>query len=119
MKAVASMEGQKRGQPLSPAEQRVHDLIVLGLSSREIGARIGRSHATVRVQTNEIYRKLGVTKRQQLILRNQKCENKEPPHGKHLARLRLGAIMTVGDRHFRVEWISPDRTSFTAVEVAS
>src|SRR5207302_11471563 len=54
-----------RGEPLSRQQQRVLDLIVEGLTNREIGARLGLAEKTVKNYVSAILDKLGVHSRTQ------------------------------------------------------
>jgi len=53
--------------PLSPTERRVYDLLLRRMTERQVAEEIGRSHNTVHVHVRNIYRKLGVRTRQQLL----------------------------------------------------
>lgn len=53
--------------PLTPAETRVHELLVQGLSDKEIAAALGRAVPTVKHQVSSILRKHGVPSRARLI----------------------------------------------------
>jgi DNA-binding NarL/FixJ family response regulator len=71
-----------RGEPLSPQQQRVLDLIVEGLSNREIGARLGLAEKTVKNYVSAVLEKLGVHSRTQAALyrlrRRSEPEDSEP-----------------------------------------
>lgn len=55
------------GQPmLTPAERRIADLVVSGMTSREIAAQLFVSPKTVEASLTRIYRKLGIRSRAQL-----------------------------------------------------
>jgi DNA-binding CsgD family transcriptional regulator len=53
--------------PLSPTERRVYDLLLRRMTERQVAEELGRSHNTVHVHVRNIYRKLGVRTRQQLL----------------------------------------------------
>ena len=52
---------------LSPAERRVVALVLQGRRNRDIAALLSRSHKTVEWQLTNVYRKLGVRSRAELI----------------------------------------------------
>lgn len=54
---------------LSPAERRVADAVVDGLTNREVAARLYVSEKTVEFHLHNVYRKLGVRSRTQLVRR--------------------------------------------------
>ncbi len=56
-------------ESLTPAEREVAELVVEGLSNREIAARRGASTKTVANQLRRIYQKLGVSSRFELAAR--------------------------------------------------
>ncbi len=56
-----------RRKHLSPAEQRVVELIATGLSTKEAAARLDCSYFTARNQLEHAMRKLGVRTRYELI----------------------------------------------------
>ena len=63
-----------RGEPpvderLSPAERRVAEAVVAGLSNREVAASLYVSEKTVEFHLHNVYRKLGVRSRTQLVRR--------------------------------------------------
>ncbi|MGB3044564.1 MAG: helix-turn-helix transcriptional regulator [Xanthobacteraceae bacterium] len=47
-------------RPLTEKQQSVCDLLILGLSSKEISTRLGISHRTVEQHRVEVFRKMGV-----------------------------------------------------------
>ena len=53
---------------LGARERQVADLVIEGLTSREIARRIGTSFHTVRTQTQRVYQKLGVRGRTELAV---------------------------------------------------
>lgn len=55
---------------LSPAERRVHDLVVQGRSNRQVASTAGLSVHTVKKHLTRIYRTCGVTSRAELIARH-------------------------------------------------
>lgn len=50
----------KQSRPLTDQQQRVCDLLLLGLSNKEISARLDISHRTVEQHRAEVFRKLDV-----------------------------------------------------------
>lgn len=69
-----------RRKHLSPAEQRVVELIATGLSTKEVAAHLGKSTLTARNQLNRAMRKVGVRSRYELIasLRPVQAPTAEP-----------------------------------------
>ncbi len=53
--------------PLSPTERRVYDLLLQRQTERQVAENLGRSPNTVHVHVRNIYRKLGVRTRQELL----------------------------------------------------
>lgn len=53
--------------PLSPTETRVYILLLQRLTERQVAEQMGRSHNTIHVHVRNIYRKLGVRTRKQLL----------------------------------------------------
>jgi two-component system secretion response regulator SsrB len=45
---------------LSPKQQQVCDLVALGMTSKQVAAKLNMSHRTVDCHRQEIYRRLGV-----------------------------------------------------------
>ncbi|MHA3703407.1 helix-turn-helix transcriptional regulator [Jatrophihabitans sp. YIM 134969] len=56
-------------QALTPAERRVTDAVVAGLSNREVAEKLFLSTRTVESHLRNVYLKLGVTSRSQLVAR--------------------------------------------------
>jgi DNA-binding NarL/FixJ family response regulator len=52
---------------LTPTQQKVHDLIILGRSTKEIARELGRGLRTVEDHRHEIYRKMDVNNPVQLL----------------------------------------------------
>jgi DNA-binding NarL/FixJ family response regulator len=52
---------------LTPAEQRVCELLLTGLSNKEIANELGRAEATIKNQVASILRKHGVPSRARLL----------------------------------------------------
>lgn len=52
---------------LTPTEKRVLDLTIKGLSSKEIGRKLGSSHRTVEIHRCRIFRKCNVKNSKQLM----------------------------------------------------
>ena len=55
--------------PLSPTERKVYDLLLKHMTERQVAQNLDRSHNTIHVHVRNIYRKLGVRTRQQLLTR--------------------------------------------------
>lgn len=53
---------------LTAAQRRVFDLLVQGLSNREIGELLGLTEGTVKLHVSKIFRSLGVTSRSQAVI---------------------------------------------------
>lgn len=61
--------GPSVGAPaLSPRQSEVFDLIAVGFTDREIGARLGISSRTVRMHVDQLRRKFNVKHRRELLL---------------------------------------------------
>jgi DNA-binding NarL/FixJ family response regulator len=69
-----------QGQPLTERQQNVCDLLVIGLSSKEISVRLGISHRTVEEHRAEVFRKMGVRNAVELA-RVSLSTKKEEIHG--------------------------------------
>lgn len=69
-----------QGQGLTERQQHVCDLLVLGLSSKEISARLGISPRTVEEHRAEVFRKMGVRNAVELA-RVSLSAKKEEIHG--------------------------------------
>lgn len=65
--APLSPEAWSALQKLSPTERRVAQLVSRGLQNNEIAEHLCRSRRTVEFQLNSIYRKLGLSRRTQLV----------------------------------------------------
>ena len=74
---MATAKATSRGQPLTPAETRVAQLVARALKSREIADELGMSEATVGVHLGRIYKKLGLRSRTELALRLARTNRKE------------------------------------------
>lgn len=57
----------KAGAKLSPRQQQVHDLMLMGKSNGKILRRLGLSMSTVKVHVAHVFRKKGVCGRQELL----------------------------------------------------
>jgi len=60
------MSGKQGGQALTPAERRVAELAVSGMTNRDIATALFISPKTVEVNLSRIYRKLKVRSRMEL-----------------------------------------------------
>lgn len=49
-----------QAEQLSPKQQQVCELVALGMTSKQVGAKLNMSHRTVDSHRQEIYRRLGV-----------------------------------------------------------
>ena len=61
-----------RGEPptgVTPREREVIALVRLGLANKQIAARLGSSHQTVRNQLISVFRKFGVHTRLELVVK--------------------------------------------------
>jgi len=58
-------------EPLTPKELEILELVREGRSNRQIAERLKLTLGTVKVYTNRIYGKLGVTSRVQAVLKMQ------------------------------------------------
>jgi len=66
---VAAIEERMYGESVTPAEQRVLDLLPTHLTEKEMAARLYLSTATVKSHRRSIYRKLGVNTRGEAVAR--------------------------------------------------
>ena len=53
----------KRSRALTPREHEIVDLLIAGLSNKEIAQRLNLVEGTVKVHLHEIYQKVGVKNR--------------------------------------------------------
>jgi len=58
----------KRGDPLSRSEFNVYNLVRYGLSAREMGEKLFVSEKAVKFHLRNIYKKIGVKNRYQLLI---------------------------------------------------
>ena len=65
---------------LTEKQQQVHDLLLVGLSNKEISARLGISHRTVEEHRAEVFRKMGVRNVVELVYVSMLME-KDGIHG--------------------------------------
>lgn len=73
-----SLPDERRGNPLpsrrgknldlTMGQRRVFDLLVQGLSNREIGEQLGLTEGTVKVHVSHIFRTLGISSRSQAVV---------------------------------------------------
>jgi pSer/pThr/pTyr-binding forkhead associated (FHA) protein len=66
---VTSLPNQTTPLPLSAAEQRVFELLLLGLSEKEVATRLDISPNTVHCHVRKIYKSLDVSSRPELLAR--------------------------------------------------
>ncbi len=66
---VRSITAELDKLPLSPAERRVLDLLLLGLSEKEVATRLEISPNTVHCHVGKIYKAVGVCSRSELLAR--------------------------------------------------
>jgi DNA-binding NarL/FixJ family response regulator len=74
------MSKPAQNRALTDRQQNVCELIALGLSSKEISARLGISHRTVEEHRAEVFRKMGVRNAVELA-RVSLSAKKEEIHG--------------------------------------
>ena len=67
--ASSSLKGESDSTHLTPREQEVLRLSVLGTSNKEIGKRLGLAERTVQAHFSGIFTKLGVGSRMEAVLR--------------------------------------------------
>ncbi len=60
--------GEARDFDLTIAQRRVFNLLVMGLSNREIGQSLGLTEGTVKIHVSKILRVLGVSSRSQAVI---------------------------------------------------
>lgn len=60
--------GEAKDFDLTIAQRRVFNLLVMGLSNREIGQSLGLTEGTVKIHVSKILRVLGVTSRSQAVI---------------------------------------------------
>ena len=66
---VRSITAELDKLPLSPAERRVLDSLLLGLSEKEVATRLDISPNTVHCHVGKIYKAVGVCSRAELLAR--------------------------------------------------
>ncbi len=66
---VRSMSAELDKLPLSPAERRVLDWLLRGLSEKEVATKLDISPNTVHCHVGKIYKAVGVTSRAELLAR--------------------------------------------------
>lgn len=54
---------------LSPKEREVFNLLIEGYKLKDVAEKLGKSYATINTHQNNIYSKLGVSSRAQLIIK--------------------------------------------------
>lgn len=64
--ARIGLRGSKRSEGLTPAQQRVAELVATGRSNREIASELFMSLRTVETHLTKVYRELGIKSRAQL-----------------------------------------------------
>jgi DNA-binding NarL/FixJ family response regulator len=60
------MSGRRRGEGLTPSEQRVAEMAASGMTNKDIAAELFISPKTVEVNLSRIYRKLNIHSRMEL-----------------------------------------------------
>jgi DNA-binding NarL/FixJ family response regulator len=65
--APATADGRSLAADLTAAEQRVCELLLRGLSNKEIASELGRAEPTIKNQVAAVLRKHGVPSRARLI----------------------------------------------------
>ncbi len=66
--AEPGAQGEAKDLDLTIAQRRVFNLLVMGLSNREIGQSLGLTEGTVKIHVSKILRVLGVTSRSQAVI---------------------------------------------------
>jgi DNA-binding NarL/FixJ family response regulator len=66
--AETGAPGEAKDLDLTIAQRRVFNLLVMGLSNREIGQSLGLTEGTVKIHVSKILRVLGVTSRSQAVI---------------------------------------------------
>jgi DNA-binding CsgD family transcriptional regulator len=64
---------QRKNQPLTARQREIFNLIVVGLSNKEIARKLGLSVGTVKIHVAILFRKLGVHHRGAVALAGVKC----------------------------------------------
>jgi len=60
-----------QNRQLSPREKDIVDLVQRGMRNRQIGERLNLTEGTVKVYLHNIYQKMGVTSRTELVARTR------------------------------------------------
>lgn len=76
-RTLASRGGHRLIEPLTPKELEILELVREGRSNRQIAERLKLTLGTVKVYTNRIYGKLGVTSRVQAVLKMQRIAERD------------------------------------------
>ncbi len=69
----------------APRDKQLYTLILEGLANKEIAVRMGLTHATVKTYVRDLYKKLDVKSREELMaleIRRLKPEAPKVPEGK-------------------------------------
>lgn len=77
---------------LSAAEQRVYDYFSQGYSAKYIGEKLDRSKKTIESQVEKIYRKLGITCRDELV--DHRLSQPDPVRPAPLCSVQVGRVPT-------------------------
>jgi len=64
---------QAKNQPLTARQREIFNLIVVGLSNKEIARKLGLSVSTVKIHVATLFRKLGVHHRGAVALAGIRC----------------------------------------------
>lgn len=72
---------RRLAQELTPRELEIVPLVTAGLGNKEIGARLGISHSTVKVHLKNVFRKLGIDGRMALLRWSEEHGLRNKPSG--------------------------------------
>jgi DNA-binding CsgD family transcriptional regulator len=77
---------------LSPSEERIASMVIEGLSNHEIGQKLFVTEKTVKFHLTNIYAKLGVQSRAQLIVKYLKADKDDGEFIKLMRELINGKV---------------------------
>lgn len=63
MPRISALHKAKKGDPLTPAEHRVKELVARGYSNKQIGTALDVKECTVKMHVRMLFKKLGVQNR--------------------------------------------------------